>query len=160
VKNVTGDISSQQLVLIVLGCFVLFYIVKTIFLSFTVWKQSEFTQGLSRNVSTRLYKGYLFQPYSFFLDKNSGVLMKNVISEVGAFTGFVQAFMYLQTEISVLLGIVGTLFFLQPMGALIVFVFVGGVSYLLFNFSKEKVSVWERTGNSMMHCAQKIYRRA
>jgi ABC-type multidrug transport system fused ATPase/permease subunit len=107
-----------------------------------VWKQSEFTQGLSRNVSTRLYKGYLFQPYTFFLDKNSGVLMKNVISEVSAFTGFVQALMYMQTEISVLMGIVGTLLFLQPMGAMIVFVFVGGVSYLLFSFSKRKVTVW------------------
>lgn len=141
-KNVTGDISNRQLVFIVLGCFIFFYIIKTIFLSFMVWKQSEFTQGLSRNVSTRLYKGYLFQPYAFFLDKNSGILMKNVISEVSAFTGFVQALMYLQTEISVLLGIVGTLFFLQPVGALIVFVFVGGVSYLLFSFSKRKVTVW------------------
>jgi ABC-type bacteriocin/lantibiotic exporter with double-glycine peptidase domain len=69
-------------------------------------------------------------------------LMKNVVSEVSAFTGFVQALMYMQTEISVLLGIVGTLLFLQPMGALIVFIFVGGVSYLLFSFSKRKVTVW------------------
>jgi ABC-type multidrug transport system fused ATPase/permease subunit len=142
IKNVTGDIGNQQLVFIVLGCFVVFYIIKTIFLSFMVWKQSEFTQGLSRNVSTRLYKGYLFQPYAFFLDKNSGILMKNVVSEVSAFTGFVQAVMYMQTEISVLLGIVGTLLFLQPLGALIVFVFVGGVSYALFSFSKKKVTVW------------------
>ncbi|MES2372490.1 MAG: ABC transporter ATP-binding protein [Bacteroidota bacterium] len=144
-KNVTGDVSNQQLVFIVLGCFVLFYIIKTIFLSFVVWKQSEFTQGLSRNVSTRLYKGYLLQPYTFFLDKNSGVLMKNVISEVSTFTGFVQSLMYLQTEISVLVGVVATLLFLQPMGAIIVFIFVGGVSYLLFSFSKKKVSVWGRS---------------
>jgi ABC-type multidrug transport system fused ATPase/permease subunit len=144
-KNITGEISNQQLIFIVLGCFILFYIIKTIFLSFMVWKQSEFTQGLSHNVSTRLYKGYLFQPYTFFLDKNSGILMKNVISEVSAFTGFVQGFMYLQTEISVLLGVVGTLLFLQPMGALIVFVFVGGVGYLLFSFSKRKVTIWGKS---------------
>jgi ABC-type multidrug transport system fused ATPase/permease subunit len=142
IKSITGDIGKQQLVLAVLGCFVLFYLVKTVFLSFMVWKQSEFTQGLSRSVSTRLYKGYLFQPYTFFLDKNSGVLMKNVISEVSSFTGYVQATMYLQTELSVLVGIVATLFYLQPLGALIIFVFVGGVSYLLFSFSKKRVSVW------------------
>jgi ABC-type multidrug transport system fused ATPase/permease subunit len=142
IKNITGDISSRQLVFVVLGCFVFFYVIKTIFLSFMVWKQSEFTQGLSRNVSTRLYKGYLFQPYAFFLDKNSGILMKNVISEISAFTGFVQALMYLQTEISVWVGIVATLLFLQPLGAIIVFIFVGGISYLLFSFSKKKVTVW------------------
>jgi ABC-type multidrug transport system fused ATPase/permease subunit len=142
IKTVTGDIGTQQLVLAVLVCFVLFYVIKTIFLSFMVLKQSEFTQGLSRNVSTRLYKGYLFQPYTFFLDKNSGVLMKNIMSEISSFTAYVQAVMYLQTELSVLVGIVATLLYLQPVGAMIIFTFVGGVSYLLFTFSKKKVSVW------------------
>ena len=142
IKSITGEIRNSQLVFLVLGCFVLFYVIKTIFLSFLVWKQSEFTQGLSRNISTRLYKGYLFQPYAFFLDKNSGVLIKNVLSEIASFTGFIQALMFLQTEISVLVGIVATLLFLQPLGAIIVFSFVGGVSYLLFYFSKKKVSIW------------------
>jgi ABC-type multidrug transport system fused ATPase/permease subunit len=142
IKNVTGDISNSHLVLIVLGSFVLFYVIKTVFLSFMVWKQSEFTQNLSRNVSTRMYRGYLFQPYTFFLDKNSGVLMKNVVSEISAFTGFVQWFMFLQTEISVSVGIVATLFFLQPLGAIVVFGFVGGFSYILFSFSKKKITVW------------------
>jgi len=141
-KNMAGNISNSQLVFIVLGCFAFFYVVKTIFLSFLVWKQSEFTQGLSRNVSTRLYRSYLFQPYSFFMDKNSGVLMKNVVSEVSAFTAYVQGVMFLQTEISVIVGIVVTLLFLEPSGAIIVFCFVGGVSYLLYSFSKKKVTTW------------------
>lgn len=140
--NLFGNIPNQQLVITVLIAFVFFYFLKTAFLSFLVWKQSEFTQGLSRNISTRLYKGYLFQPYAFFLDKNSGILMKNIVAEVGSFTAYVQAVMFLQTEISVLVGIVITLFFLEPLGALIVFCFIGAVSYLLFSFSKKRVTVW------------------
>lgn len=152
IKSVTGELGNSQLIFIVLGCFVLFYVIKTIFLSFLVWKQSEFTQGLSRNVSTRLYRGYLLQPYTFFLDKNSGILMKNVVSEVSSFTGYIQGLMYLQTEMSVLLGIVTTLLILQPIGAIIVFCFVGGVSYLLFSFSKKRVTVWgvERQKNDAL----------
>lgn len=142
IKNVTGEISNSKLVFIVLGCFVIFYVIKTIFLSFLVWKQTEFTQSLSRNVSTRLYRGYLFQPYTFFLDKNSGVLIKNVVSEISSLNGFLQALMQMQTEISVLVGIVATLFYLQPLGAIIVFGFVGSVSYMLFSSSKKKVTVW------------------
>ena len=152
IKSVTGELGNSQLIFIVLGCFILFYVIKTIFLSFLVWKQSEFTQGLSRNVSTRLYRGYLLQPYTFFLDKNSGILMKNVVSEVSSFTGYIQGLMYLQTEMSVLLGIVTTLLILQPIGAIIVFCFVGGVSYLLFSFSKKRVTVWgvERQKNDAL----------
>lgn len=145
IGGITGETGTQHLVLAVLVCFVLFYVVKTLFLSYLVWKQSGFTQDLSRNVSTRLYQGYLLQPYTFFLDKNSGVLMKNVIAEVSTFTAYVQAVMYLQTEASVLVGIVATLFYLQPVGALIIFVFVGGISYLLFSFSKRKVTVWGKS---------------
>jgi ABC-type multidrug transport system fused ATPase/permease subunit len=142
IKSITGGVSNSHLVFIMLGSFVFFYVIKTVFLSFMVWKQSEFTQGLSRNVSTRLYRGYLLQPYAFFLDKNSGVLLKNVVSEISAFTGYVQWVMYLQTELAVLVGIVATLLFLQPLGALIVFGFVGSVSYVLFSFSKKRVTVW------------------
>lgn len=142
IKNITGDISNTSLILIVLLSFILFYLIKTIFLSFLVSKQSRFTQGLSRSISTRLYKGYLFQPYSFFMDKNSGVLMKNVISEISAFTAYVQAIMFLQTEVSILVGVIVTLLILEPVGALIVFCFVGGASYLLFSFSKKRISVW------------------
>lgn len=141
-KNSTGNISNSRLVFIVLAGFAFFYFVKTMFLTFLVWKQSEFTQGLSRNVSTRLFRSYLFQPYSFFMDKNSGVLMKNVISEVSAFTAYVQGVMFLQTEISVLTGIVVTLLFLEPFGAMVVFSFVGGVGYLMYSFSKNKISIW------------------
>ncbi len=142
IKNVTGEVSNTQLILIVLISFILFYVIKTIFLSFLVSKQSGFTQGLSRSISTRLYKGYLFQPYSFFMDKNSGVLMKNVISEISSFTAYVQAVMFLQTELSVLAGIVVTLFILEPVGAIIVFCFVGGVSYILFSVSKKRIGTW------------------
>lgn len=145
VRSIAGDVSGQQLVVITLAGFVLFYLVKTIFLSFLVWKQTEFTQGLSRNVSDRLFSGYIHQPYVFFLDKNSGVLMKNIMSEVGSLTAYLQAFMQMQTELSVLLGIVITLFFLEPVGALIVFAFVGGVSYLLVRVTKRRVTTWGKS---------------
>jgi ABC-type multidrug transport system fused ATPase/permease subunit len=145
IRSVTGNISGQQLVFITLAGFVLFYLVKTIFLSFLVWKQTEFTQSLSRNISDRLFKGYIHQPYVFFLDKNSGVLMKNIMAEVSSLTGYLQAFMQLQTELSVLIGIVVTLFFLEPVGALVVFAFVGGISFLLVRVTKRRVTTWGKS---------------
>jgi ABC-type multidrug transport system fused ATPase/permease subunit len=142
IRKFTGDIAAAQMVLVALVVFVAFYILKTVFLSFLVWKQSAFTQGLSRNVSNRLFAGYINRPYIFFLDANSGVLMKNIISEVNSFTAYVQSLMFVQTELSVLLGIVITLLLLEPVGALIVFAFVGGISYLLVRVSKRQVSSW------------------
>lgn len=145
IHSVAGPVPGQQLVFIVLSGFIFFYLIKTIFLSFLVWKQTAFTQGLSRNVSDRLFKGYIDQPYVFFLDKNSGVLMKNIMSEVSSLTGYLQAFMQLQTELSVLIGIVVTLFVLEPVGALVVFAFVGGISYLLVSITRRRVTTWGKS---------------
>ncbi len=142
VLNLTGNVSNTHLILWVLGSFVLFYLIKTLFLSFLIWKQTEFTTSISYNISSRLNRGYLFQPYAYFLDKNSAILMRNVQSEVNSVTGFVQNVMFVQTEISVLIGVVVTIFILEPYGAGVVFFFVGGVSYLLFSFSKRKISRW------------------
>jgi ABC-type multidrug transport system fused ATPase/permease subunit len=142
IRSVVGNVPATQVIVITLSAFVLFYFIKTIFLSFLVWKQTEFTQSLARNVSNRLFSGYIHQPYVFFLDKNSGVLMKNIVSEVGTFTGYLQSFMQLQTEFSVLIGIVVTLLFLEPVGALVIFAFVGGISYLLVRATKKRVTTW------------------
>ena len=141
-KSHMHNTSDGGLIITVLSCFVFIYFLKTLFISFLLWKQNEFTLGLTRNISTRLFKGYLFQPYVYFLDKNSAILLRNVQSEVSSVNGYMQNFMFLQTEISVLIGIVATLFYLEPYGAIVVFCFVGSVSYLLFFFSKKKLSKW------------------
>ncbi|MES2003005.1 MAG: ABC transporter ATP-binding protein [Bacteroidota bacterium] len=142
IPELFGNVSANQKLWIVIVFFILFYIVKTIFISLLVWKQSSFIQGLSQNISTRLYRRYLFQPYAFFIENNTAILMKQVVSEVHSFTGFVQSFLFLQTELAVLLGIVVTLLVLEPVSALLIFCFVGGVSYLLFYFSRKKISAW------------------
>ncbi len=142
VLNITGNVSNTYLILCVLGSFVLFYFIKTLFLSFLIWKQTEFTMGISYNISSRMNKGYLFQPYAYFLDKNSAILIRNIQSEVNSVTSYVQNLMFLQTEVSVLIGVVVTIFYLEPFGATVVFFFVGGVSYLLFSFSKRRISRW------------------
>ena len=142
VRGIVGDISDQQFIYLILGIFLVFYCIKTIFLSFLTWQQTEFTQSLSLNLSSRLYRGYLFQPYIYFLDKNSAILMRNILSEVNSATSYVAGIMSLQTEISVIIGVLTTLFFLEPFGAIIVFCFIGTVSYVLFSFSKKKLSNW------------------
>ncbi|MDR0503163.1 MAG: ABC transporter ATP-binding protein/permease [Treponema sp.] len=42
----------------------------------------RYTANRRYTISVRLFRQYLFQPYQFFLNKNSGELSKNVLSEV------------------------------------------------------------------------------
>jgi ABC-type multidrug transport system fused ATPase/permease subunit len=145
IKDHIHGISDGSLILMVLAGFVFIYFLKTVFVSFMIWKQNQFTMDLTRNVSTRLFHGYVFQPYVFFLDKNSAYLMRNVQVEVSSITAYVQGVMFIQTEVSVLIGILATLLFLEPYGAVIILAFVGITSYLLFSFSRRKISNWGKS---------------
>jgi ABC-type multidrug transport system fused ATPase/permease subunit len=127
-----------------LGIFVGFYIVKTFFLTYLVSRQTRFNQELSEDISGRMLDSYLHRPYTFFLDQHSGVLTKNITSEVNSFVAYIQALLQLQTELSIVFGIMISLLWLQPVGAILVFVLVGGASILLVRVSRKRVSRWGR----------------
>ncbi|MFX5756899.1 hypothetical protein ABTE27_23400, partial [Acinetobacter baumannii] len=61
--------------------------------------QSKFIFGMAEDVSGRLFKGYLYLPYSFHSMTNSAQLVRNVQGEVIQFTYSIQSLMNLITEI-------------------------------------------------------------
>lgn len=53
-----------------------------IFKAFTIYVQVRFVQTCEYNLAKRLVEGYLYQPYSWFLGRNSADLGKTILSEV------------------------------------------------------------------------------
>ena len=89
VYQIAGFTSSDQF-LVFLGVFVLFVIIVTnVFKAVTVWLESKYIYGRTRNLSQRLFSHYLKQPYSFFLNQNTQILGKNLLTEVIQFVGSV-----------------------------------------------------------------------
>lgn len=66
-----------------LGAFLfVFLLVSLMFKIFTVYVQSRFVQMREFSISQRLLQRYLHQHYSWFLDRHSAELGKNILSEV------------------------------------------------------------------------------
>jgi len=129
--NLLGNPSQVQLVvdgmLVLLGL----YVFKTVFLIFMLWKQNKFIFELQATLSRRLFSGYLHQPWSFHLQRNSAQLILNITNETSVFTNTaLQAGMTLLTEGFVLIGIVALLLFVEPIGALIVVSSLGLAAWL------------------------------
>lgn len=57
------------------------------FKALTYYFQMRFVTMREYSISKRLIEGYLHQPYSWFLNKNSATLAKNIISEVSIIRG-------------------------------------------------------------------------
>ena len=86
VKNI--GIENEQQFLIAMGIFVfLLLIISISFKAVTTYIQIRYIKMCEHNISVRLIKGYLYQPYSWFLNRNSAILGKSILSEVSNVVG-------------------------------------------------------------------------
>ena len=81
-SNVLG-VETKKKFLFLLGVFVfLIFIITLTFKFLTFYVQLRFTSSLNYKIAKRFMEGYLHQPYSWFLNRHSADLGKNILSEV------------------------------------------------------------------------------
>lgn len=98
------------------------------FVMLTNWRLLSFSWGMNHTFSTRLLQHYLGQSYAFILTKNTADLANRIISEVMRLTedGFVAA-LDIVAKSAVTVALVGFLVYLDPMLAVVAFLFLAGV---------------------------------
>ena len=106
---------QNQLITGAIMIIILVYIFKTCFLIFLAWIQSSFITNLTISWSDKLFSGYLFQPYSFHLQRNSALLIRN-INQTGTLASSLELTLVLVTEILVVIGISSLLIITEPLG--------------------------------------------
>ena len=142
VKLLFGDISDKEFVIYCLLLFLVFYLLKTLFLAYLSYRQNKFLTGVINNVSNNLFQNYLKQPYTFFLKKNTSELIKNIQVEVNLFSTFFSSLIVVFSEIGMIFSISITLIFIEPMGALTLGIFFGLLSVVFLQFTKERLKRW------------------
>ena len=77
-------VETKEGFLFALGVLVFILLVTSLsFKAITMYWQNRFVQMRNFSISKRLLEGYLHQPYSWYLSRNSADLGKNILSEVG-----------------------------------------------------------------------------
>jgi len=122
--------------------FLLFYIIKTIFLSFYNWFEGNFLYSYKENLSSKLFKDYLNQDLNFFYNRNSSEFIRNLITEADQFVAFLVAFLLLTLEIVILIGIFCFLAYINVYFAFLVAVVLLFFCFLYFFLLKDKLSNW------------------
>ncbi|MBI78818.1 MAG: ABC transporter ATP-binding protein [Pseudomonadota bacterium] len=135
--------TQKEIIIYVISSFIVFYIFKSFYLVFLVYIQAKFIYSIQRNISTRLYKTYLNQPYSFHLHKNSATIISNVMNESMQFAmSFTAPLVYFLTDILLIIGISSLLILIEPFGAIIILIIFSLGSLLMYVYSKERSSKW------------------
>jgi len=134
--------SKEKTVTILMLLVVIVYLFKTIYLAFFYWVQSSFVFTIKTNISKRLFSGYIKKDYDFHLNKNSSILIRNIVTEIDTLTSCYTSLIILMSEIFVFAGISIFLAIYQPLGffiSFIVFASAGSFFYFLF---KNKILTW------------------
>lgn len=119
---------------------VIFFILLLISLSFkalTTYVQTRFTQMRQYSIAKRLIEGYLNQPYTWFLNRNSAELGKTVLSEVGmVVSGGIKPFLNLIAQTIVAVALLVLIILVNPKLALITGLILGTAFGIIYKFSK------------------------
>ena len=113
--------------------------------AFTTWLMLKFTNMRSFTLSKRLLENYLQQPYVYFLDKNSAVLSKNILSEVDVVVAHIlKHLLEMSAKFVAMLFIIILLFIVNPILAVGITVILGGAYAIIYAFVRRRLSEVDR----------------
>ena len=141
ISNNFGVENSEQF-LFVLGFVVLALLfISLFFKAITTYLQLRFVAMQEYNISKRLLEGYLRQPYSWFLNRNSADLGKTILSELRQIIGNgFRPMMDIIAKGAVTFAIIGLLFLNDPKLTLIVSLSIGFAYLFIFYFLRTYLS--------------------
>lgn len=146
--DMLGNPSHDRLIiggmLVLVGVFAF----KTLFLAFFAWRQADFIAKIQSDVSQRLFEGYMRQPYTFHLQRNSAELIRNTLSHASSIGGSIRQALLLVMETLVMIGISIILLAVEPLGAVFVMSVLGLFSWSFNRLTRGYMLRWGETYQS------------
>lgn len=140
--EILGEPSHEWLVVVGMLTLVGVFTIKTLYLAFLTWWQARFIYDIQAKLSQRLFSGYLRQPYTFHLQRNSAQLIRNTISHAAGITAVIQQSLMLLMEVLVLLGVSVMLLVVEPIGAVLVVSLLGLSAWCFHYITHEHILRW------------------
>ncbi len=134
-NHITLDVST---ILIVSLLFI--FLLKNIYLIFNHRVQSKFLEKIKLDLSKRLFNKYLEEDYSFYLTRNTSILLRNITTEIGSFVQYVSSALVLLAELVVFIGIISLLLFVDFKTTIMVALLASIFGLLIITTTKRRLS--------------------
>lgn len=118
------------------------FFIKFLFQFYLIFYQSRFVYKLKEEISNKLFEFYLKQKYSFFLNKNSSEIIRNVNTEVMYFGFSLIAATNIIIDFLIFIGISLLILFINPKETLIIISIFIFIITLYLRFIKKKNYAW------------------
>ena len=137
-----GNPSHETLVVASMVALMGIAVAKALFLSFLAWWGARFAFALQANLSQALFAGYLRQPWTFHLQRNSAQLIRNALQQVDQVRAAIQTSLLLVAELLVLVGISALLLAVEPVGTIWVVCTLGLAGWGFQILTRDRLLRW------------------
>ena len=141
-QDIFGALSREDLISLVMVAMVVIYIVRSLFLFWSLWIQKGFSASVSGRLSQSLFAIYLRQPYMFHLQRNSSTLMRNAKNATSVVTCGVDPFLVLLTDGLVAIAMFALLIAVEPVGTLAVIIVFGLSTFVFQRLTRRRIDGW------------------
>ncbi len=80
-----GVYEAHSVLLMVGIGIILIYLIKNLYLAFSIYLQNAYSNNTRRQLSTLMLRSFVSRPYSFFVENGSGVILRGVKEDVQGF---------------------------------------------------------------------------
>lgn len=131
-----------------ISIFLSFFLLKNIYLWIVLKKYSLFFSKHEANLQSKLLSGYLKNSVSFFKENDSSQIVTNIINISSFFSSvYLNAFTLLILDILMQIFIFVLLLYFSWESTLFIFIFFGGLAFLLYSSNKKKLFLIGQTRN-------------
>ena len=136
------ELDKTEIFSYLLLVFLLFYIIKIVFLTFYNWFESNFLYSYREHLSSKVFKEYLNQNFSYFYNRNSSEFLRNIMTEVELFILYLISILKVALEIIVAIGIFCLLAYVNLYFTILISIIILFFSSSYFFLFKEKLNAW------------------
>ena len=131
--NITNAESHKEFVIILGFGVIAVLLVSNSYQAFMMWVVTNFARFQTHRLSVRLLRRYLFKPYSFFLNRNTSEMGKNVVNEVSRGVGGVLLpLLNLVSKSIISVSILILVVLIDPYTAIMAILIFGGIYTALY----------------------------
>ena len=129
--------NTAQIVNVLLVIMIVVYVVKNVYIILMYKLLYHFTYSFKKELAMRLFKCYMYQDYTFYLNKNVADLQRNVLTDTGQFFGFISDFINMSNQCIVCILLSLYLLLVDWQTTIEVIAFLGGAMLIVYYYQKK-----------------------
>jgi ATP-binding cassette subfamily C protein len=132
--NIKNFFPRSEIYIILPIIIIFIYLFKSLYLFFVLYIEQKLVKEIKLFFVNNIFQIYMQKPYSFFLERNSAELMRNIVNESQTATSLIANVLQFSRELSILIVITILLLLFEPFITIFSISTLSAIGFLFYKF--------------------------